>query len=747
MNSNRDASRLVVFAMLCAGVVTAQYVVAKATRDALFLNNFNYTALPTMYIAASAVSIVLVLANSKSAGRIAPSRLVPALFAVSGAVFGVEWLLIDRLPRATAILVYLHTTGAGPLLGSGFWLVLSERFDPRTAKRRYGQIAGVGTLGGLAGALAADRLGSAFGIPGVLLFLAAVTLACAGLVRRLAPPAAGSPVGPRGAARSGLGVLADAPYLQNLAVLVLIGTTSAAFADYVLKASVAETFARADRLRFFIIYSSATALATFLIQALASRSILERFGLAAAASTPSVAIVAGGAGALLAPGFATVLLMRAAETVCRGSLFRSGYELFFTPIPAIEKRAVKSVIDVGFDRLGDAVAGGVLRVVIFAVLPAARFPVVLSLAVGCSLVAMLFASRLNRGYIHALERGLMQRALDLDLADVEDLTTRTIMLRTLGGQVADAPPRMTGRDRRASTDGAIAASLDPELQAIVVLRSRDQGALTKLLHNERGIAPALVPHVIPLLAWNPVAEDAIFALRKVAEERVGELVDALIDPNQEFAVRRRLARVFSVCVSQRAADGLMLGLDDLRFEVRFQCARSLAAIVEKNFTIRMDKEKVFAFVLREVAVGKPVWESRRLLDSLESNDLASFVDTFVRDRASQSLAHVFTLLSLVLPREPLQIAFRGLQTDDQGLRGTALEYLEGILPAEIRDRLWPFLEDRRPSAQRAGRPREEILADLLRSNRSIMLNLEELRRRTGGAESPVAAGTSRDSGV
>ena len=57
------------------------------------------------------------------------------------------------------------------------------------------------------------------------------------------------------------------------------------------------------------------------------------------------------------------------------------------------------------------------------------------------------------------------------------------------------------------------------------------------------------------------------------------------------------------------------------------------------------------------------------------------MDEFVKDRAGQSLAHVFTLLSLVLPTEPLQIAFRGLHTDDQNLQGTALEYLEGMLAA------------------------------------------------------------------
>jgi hypothetical protein len=66
-------------------------------------------------------------------------------------------------------------------------------------------------------------------------------------------------------------------------------------------------------------------------------------------------------------------------------------------------------------------------------------------------------------------------------------------------------------------------------------------------------------------------------------------------------------------------------------------------------------------------------------------------------------------------------------TGDENLRGTALEYLEGTLPPAIRTRLWPFLEDRR-TPNRAARPRDEILRDLLRSHPSIQLRLEEVRQ-------------------
>jgi hypothetical protein len=261
-------------------------------------------------------------------------------------------------------------------------------------------------------------------------------------------------------------------------------------------------------------------------------------------------------------------------------------------------------------------------------LPAAsQYTALIGAAIGCSAVAVAVAQRLSRGYIHTLERSLLDRAVELELSDVGDITTRTVMMRTIRAPRPNLPrPNADTRQQNdtRSQGGDTTARIpvpanDPELREIVALRSRNRDAVLQVLRADEGLPAGLIPHVIPLLAWDPVAEDAVRALRKVAEERVGELVDALLDPNQPFASRRRLARVFSVCVSQRAVDGVLLGLEDLRFEVRFQCGRSLASIVEKNPRIRIDKERVFDVVRREVAVGRPVWESHRLLDTVDAD--------------------------------------------------------------------------------------------------------------------------------
>ena len=247
------------------------------------------------------------------------------------------------------------------------------------------------------------------------------------------------------------------------------------------------------------------------------------------------------------------------------------------------------------------------------------------------------------------------------------------------------------------------------------LRSGHRERAIAVLSREEGLSAALVADAIPLLA-GPLADYAVFALRKVAEERVGQLTDALLDPGQSYAVRRQLARVLSIAVSQRAVDALLLALDDKRFDVRFQCARSLALIAGRNARVRIDRDRVLEVVLREVAVGLPVWESRRLLDGALNE---SPVDGFVRNRAGQSLSHVFTLLSLILPSQPLQIAFQSLQSENSRLRGTALEYLEGVLPTEVREQVWPYLVEGRPT--RAAQPHDEVIANLLRSSSSVTL--------------------------
>ena len=283
----------VLTAMVCAGIVTAQVVAGKATRDALYLAHLSVTSLPAIVVASAAASMVLALVSSMALRRVAPAVFVPSLFVANALLLLAWWGCYSLAPATAAVTLYLQFSALGPLIGSGVWLMTSERVDPRTAKQRFGQIAAAGTVGGMLGGLVAERVAAVLPVHAMLPILAATSLVGGWQARRLAPSharpsgsLADAAPGPSAApVRSGLQVLANAPHLRNLAGVVFLGAVGATLVDYLFKAeAVAALGPTPGLLRFFAIYYAATSLVTFTLQTSFSRWVLERFGLGVSAA-------------------------------------------------------------------------------------------------------------------------------------------------------------------------------------------------------------------------------------------------------------------------------------------------------------------------------------------------------------------------------------------------------------------------------------------------------------------------------
>lgn len=742
--SERSTKVAVTVAVVTAVIMIAFQMAAKATRDALFLSSYDVSALPRMVMLSALVSVLVAFGASRWMTAVGPARLVPGAFAASGALLLIEWLLVADYRGGVAVLLYLHYGSLGAVLISGFWSIINERFDPRTAKRYVGKIAAGATVGGVIGGLLAERVAVLASVEAMLPILAALHFVCSGLLlgarraRERADARSGVARKPDVAApgASGLRTIAGMPYLRGLVALVLLVTMADVLIDYVFKVRATDAFADGERLlRFFAVFYTGVSVLTVAVQAVGSRFALQRLGLTRTVALLPAGVGLGSLGALAVPGLASATALRGTEFVFRNGLYRSGYELLFTPLAAEQKRSTKALVDVGGVRLGDMAGAAVVQVILL-VAGTLAATTILGMAAGVSLVAVIVALGLRGGYVRTLERSLLSRAVELDLDEVQDATTRTAMLQSIGTlgltHIRRAPPtdEMEREAAAVSAPSRVTASeppLDPVMRRILDLRSRDAPRVRAAL-TSGPLTPALVAHAVPLLAWDEVVSEALTALRRVAAEAAGLLVDHLVDRNEEFAVRRRLPLVLAASPTPRVVDGLFWGLEDQRFEVRYRCGRALSHLLELNPKLTLDRERTFAAVVREVQVDRGVWQSHRLLDSMEDEEWSPVVDEVLRERASRSLEHVFTVLSLVLPRQPLKVAFRGLHTDDAMLRGTALEYLETALPETIRAALWPFLEDTRAATQRESRPTDEILSDLLQSNQSIVMNLEQMKK-------------------
>jgi AAA family ATP:ADP antiporter len=669
-------------AAIGAAALIANQVAGKATRDAFFLSHFAVTALPVMVMVASLLSIAAGLLTARLMTVVAPSRFLPRAFGLSSALLVMEWWISSWSPGTAAILIYLRIAILGSTLISGFWSLLDDRFDARSAKRQFGRIVAASTFGGVIGGVLAERVGSTLGVANMLPILAALHLVCSFISATLAPPRHTPPkqaVDSRQSISS-LTVLRTVPYVRNLALLILLSTVGAGLLDYVFKLRVSAAYQESHELvRFFSLFYAGTGVVTFLVQLVLSRVAVERLGIAGTVSSLPLTLAFGSIGGLLSGGVPIAFAMRGGEAVARSSLFKSGYEMLYAAVPRRERRATKAILDVGVERLGDLLAALLLGALLLA-MPSDSTVAILVLAACLGLTGFWISRKLRRGYIQALEKSLLSQTLSGQISRTRVSSAVSIMqtLRsfTFGENLAPSPEIIPVLEYREETP----IVRDPILQRIEELRSRDVDVVRRLLAQP--LEAVLTSHVIAILAWDEVSTDAIDALKKIGSGIAGQLVDALLDPAQEFAIRRRIPRVLAEFDSQRAVDGLVLALSDKRFEVRFHTGQALTEIQNRNPKVVIDRESIMTAVEHELEVNPEVRRHHRVIDV-----------TREEQEGAITIKHVFRLLALVLPREPLQIAHRALMSRDEHLKGTSLEYLENVLPLRVSQRILPLFEE------------------------------------------------------
>lgn len=714
----RDARLDVLAATIASTAMIAQQVAGKSTRDALFLTQFDIRRLPGMMIVSALISFVAAMFAARALANHGPRRVVRWAFLLGAIAFTLEFAASWISKRSIAIVVYLHMALFGATVISLFWSLINERFDPHAAKRAVARIAAGGTLGGVLGGFIGFNIASLTSVRAMLAALAILNAIALVALARLcsssrpsAEPASSKPPAAPEVAK-GIRALRVERYLLTLGVMVALVAATEALTDFAFAAQVKERMRDGRRLMaFFSAFHMGVAIVTFLAQAGLSRRALDRLGLAGTiAALPLVVLVLAGA-ALEQTTLLTIVILRGGEAVVSNSLWRSAYELLYTPLSQEKKRPMKTLIDVGCDRLGTLVGGAAILGILALALPRST---ILWLVVGLAAATLVAARFLQRGYVAALEESLRAGAVKLDAAEIVDATTRrTLRLSVETPAKTDSGDLVTRRPIAVSIEPRTPRD-EPMVETIADLLSGDRLRVQKALCTTED-DPRLTPFVIPLLAWTEVRGEALAWLRRLAPRIAGQLADALADPAMHDDTRRRLPRVLRGLRSRVAAHGLMRGLADPRFDVRYECGLALARMAERDSELEVPHVPVLEAVRRELAFERKLLEAEPQLDPLDDEGDAPIFESALSDRASRGLEHVFTLLSLMLDRESLRTAFRALVNGDDALRGTALEYLENVLPVEIRDALWPYVTGRRRPMRGSHRPAQEVLRDLLHS--------------------------------
>lgn len=708
-----------IVATLSATTMIAQQVAGKVTRDALFLSHFPATTLPRAVIVASVLSIIASLVFSRILARSTPAKVVPGLFITSATLFVVEWFAAVPVPRVVAVALYLHMAVFGLLVISGFWSVVNETFDPHAAKKAVSRIAAGAAFGGVLGGVLADRVAALVDVRAMLLLLAGLHFLCAAGVTRFGRRRRGAKVEEEAEPRVGLDVIRSTPYLQQIAWLVAMVSVVGALLDYALKAQAAATYQGSEQLvAFFAAFYTLAGIAGFLVQRLLAGVSLRRLGLGGTLATLPLAVCLTTAAGAVVTRLATIVLARASENLLANSLFRSGLELLYTPVAPAKKRASKAIIDVAAQRGGDMLGAGLLLVIV-AVLPDSATQITMAVAATLSLITLYVVRRLNRGYVNQLAESLRRGVVTLDSQDVVDATTARTMAetrvgvdrRTLLAEVEKYRSRWLAESQpapAASTETPAAAPDAPPL--VEDLLSNDPGRVRKALTRE-DVDARVASLIVPWLAHPEVRDVAAAALGQIGPRIAGTLEDAMLDETVPGAARIRIPSILEGWTDRRASKALLRGLSDPFFGVRFACGQSLARQVRAAPELRPPEHVIFALVQRETDVDTTLWANQEVEDIHASSVL---LDAPQRRRVARTAEHVFTLLAVILEREPLRFSLFALGSTDPNLRGTALEYLENVLPEGLRRALWRHVA-REGTVIQSSRSTEELAQELQRT--------------------------------
>ena len=228
-----------------------------------------------------------------------------------------------------------------------------------------------------------------------------------------------------------------------------------------------------------------------------------------------------------------------------------------------------------------------------------------------------------------------------------------------------------------------------------------------------------VAQIIDLLAWEEV-------LRRRARPRAAGAVTLRHDrraarSGNGFRPAPPAARILGTIATERSVSGLIDGLGDARFEVRYHCSSAIDRILTKTPRLHFDRSKIIAVIERELSVPPQRWRGYHLLDRPEAEPAG--VQESSEDQ-SRHLEHIFQLLSTIVGREPLDAAVHGVRSPLPGLRGLAIEYLDRCAAG-------------RPRAARADR------LYTVRRRCSCAIRRQPTARQSSGETEPGEADTSR----
>jgi hypothetical protein len=391
-------------------VSMAGIAIGESGIDALFFDRIGTHALPLMYLAQAASTLVGMLALTTVLGRV-PHRMIyvwsPVLLALA--------ILAERAVVATRVswiypVMWITVAFAMLAQAIGLWGTAGTVVDTHQAKRLFPIFGAGGILGSVVGGLLTRPLVALVGAENLLLVWAGCLVAAFVLCRLVLGPSAAADTARKPRSASALGDLkAGLGYVRRSRLLVAMAAAAVLFSVlfyslFLPFATVAAArFPDADALAGFfgLVWAVITGVA-FLISFLLTNRLFAWFGVVVMILVLPT-LYTGSFGILLVEsGFVTLVALRISTGIWLQGVASPAWETLVNVVPDDRRDQVRAFLNGGPAQAGTAIAGAVALVGQDVLSPRA-FAAIGLLA---SVLTLVAAFAIRRSYLDALLEAL-----------------------------------------------------------------------------------------------------------------------------------------------------------------------------------------------------------------------------------------------------------------------------------------------------------------------------------------------------
>jgi AAA family ATP:ADP antiporter len=424
-------------------VLFAYYVVKPVSR-AMFLTKFDIDKLPLLYILIALFGGVLAYFYSKLATKVSLSAAVSWAMGLSVLTLVVMWWLIRlRIPWMVYVLNIWVSLFSVILVSQG-WLVASNLFDARQAKRLYPILDMGMVIGAAFGGEFTKRAVSLIGTESLLLASAGLVALAYGaslIAGSKSRPAiehahAASEKETDFSISQMIGDIARVRHLRIIVGMMVVMYLVDTLVEYQFQAMARGSY-KGDQLTAFFgqFYGLWLNGIEFVFQLFLTGLVVRWFGIGATLQISPVAVGLSSVAILVAPGVVSTSAVRLTEASTRYTMTKTGMELLYMPLPLALRNRIKAFIDICVDRLSRGI-GGVL--LLFLTTGSLHLGVrgIAVIVAGLCAVWVFYSVIARREYIASIRRRLESRRLDLATVrlNVTDASTVAILESAARGE-------------------------------------------------------------------------------------------------------------------------------------------------------------------------------------------------------------------------------------------------------------------------------------------------------------------------